>query len=221
MAAVTLVCTTHNERGACTEDALLSILRGLDPDVIFLEMREADLHASTLHTLEARAVRTYAKFRSAMEVAVDDFEIPTSFRHDLDSMFEYIERNSDEFNTLVMQREMAASRGFEALNSADFELLAAHCDEAMERALGRSRSTELVRRYATWTSLLRQREDSMLTNIYSHCRTNPNTRGAFMVGAAHLSSLARGIEERHAREPSVIQWKLWSRPERFRGRATA
>jgi hypothetical protein len=36
MAAVTLVCTGHHEHGATTVDALLNILRSLEPAAVFL-----------------------------------------------------------------------------------------------------------------------------------------------------------------------------------------
>ena len=73
----------------------------------------------------------------------------------MDAIFDDIEQNSDEFTALVQQRDMAASLGFETMNSNDFEVLVDKCDRAMERAATLSRSKELISRHATWTSFLR------------------------------------------------------------------
>ncbi len=59
--SITLVCTSHNEGGACTEEALLSILRRLEPDVVFLEMRASDLSVFAMQRLEVRPDCRYAK----------------------------------------------------------------------------------------------------------------------------------------------------------------
>ncbi len=218
MAAVTLVCTSHSERGNSNEDALLRILCSLDPDVIFLELRSFDAAALAMQMPEARAARRYATLRPSEQLAVDEFDIPASFRGDVDALFDYVEENSDEFIALVQQRDFAASLGFEAMNSADFEELAEKCDRAMERAVVLSRSKELMSRHANWTSLLRRREESMLSNIYRFCRSRPDSRGAFLVGAAHISALLKSIEAHIAREPEVIEWEIWNRPGRFSGR---
>lgn len=215
MAAITLVCTCHNERGACTEDALLGILRDLDPDVVFLEARASDLDAFATQWLEARAIQRYSQRRRVEAVPVDDFKMPASFRSDTDAVFDYVEQHSVEFNALEDERDMAAALGFEAMNDGDFEAVVEKCESSMERSILLSSNEELVTRHATWTSFVRQREDSMLSNIYDFCRTSPHLRGAFLVGAAHLSSLVRGIEGRSAQELELIRWELWSRPSRF------
>jgi hypothetical protein len=215
VAAITLVCTSHSERGASTEDALLGILHKLEPEVVFLEVRASDLAALATRMLEARAVQRYSKFRQVEAVAVDEFEMPASFRSDMDSVLDYVEQTGDEFNALVKQRDGTALLGFEAMNSSDFEAIVEKCERSMELSIALSRNRELVSRHAAWTSLLRQREDSMLSNIYRFCRSRPHVRGAFLVGAAHLTALTKEIEVRVAREPEAVQWEVWSRPGRF------
>lgn len=215
MAAITLVCTCHKERGSCTEDALLDILRNLDPDVAFLEVRASDFDAYATHMLEARAVQRYSKLRRVESVPVDEFEIPASFRSDMDAIFAYVEQHSDEFNALADQRDMAATQGFEAMSGGNFEAIVEKCESSMKRSILLSCNEALIARHAAWTSSLRQREDSMLSNIYNFCRRSPQSRGVFLVGAAHLSSLVRGIEDRVAQEPEIVRWAVWSRPGRF------
>lgn len=215
MAAITLVCTCHNERGACTEDALLGILRDLGPDVVFLEARACDLDRCATQWLEARAVQRYSQLRYVEAVPVDDFKMPASFRNDMDAVFDYVEHHSVEFNALEDERDMVAALGFEGMNSGDFEAIVEKCESSMKRSILLSSNEELITRLATWTSLLRQREDSMLSNIYRFCQRSPHLRGVFLVGAAHLSSLVRRIESRAAQEPELIQWEIWSRQSRF------
>lgn len=215
MAAITLVCTSHSERGASTEDALLGILHKLEPEIVFLEVRSSDLAAFATRMLEARAVQRYSKSRRVEALAVDEFQMPASFRSNMDSMFAYVEQNSDEYNALAEQRDSTALLGFEAMNSSEFEALVEKCERSMERSIALSRSNELMSQYSAWTSLLRQREDSMLSNIYRFCRSRPQTHGAFLVGAAHLSSLSKEIEVRVARDLEAVAWEVWSRPGRF------
>ena len=215
MAAITLVCTCHNERGACTEDALLGILRDLEPDVVFLEARASDLDTCATQWLETRAVQRYSQFRRVESVPVDDFKIPASLRSDMDAVFDYVEQHSVEFNALQDERDIAAARGFEGMNGGDFEALVEKCENSMKRSILQSSNEKLITRLATWTSFIRQREDSMLSNIYDFCRKSPHLHGAFLVGAAHLSSLVLGIEGRAAQDPELVQWEIWSRPSRF------
>lgn len=146
---------------------------------------------------------------------MDDFKIPASFRSDMNAVFDYVEQHSVEFNALVEERDMAAALGFEALNSGDFEAVVEKCESSMKRSILLSSNVELLTRHATWTSFHRQREDSMLSNIYDFCRRSPQLHGAFLVGAAHLSSLVRGIEGRAAQELELVRWELWRRPGRF------
>jgi hypothetical protein len=215
LAAITLVCTCHNERGACTEDALLGILRDLDPDVVFLEARASDLDAFATQWLEVRAIQRYSQLRRVEAVPVDDFKMPASLRSDMDAVFNYVERHSVEFSALEDERDMAAALGFEAMNGGEFEAVVEKCESSMKRSVLLSNNKELITRHATWTSFLRQREDTMLANIYDYCRRSPHLRCAFLVGAAHLSSLVRGIEGRAAQEVELVRWELWSRPGRF------
>lgn len=215
MATVTIVCTSHHERGACTEDALLVIVRGLDPDVVFLEMRPSDVPDVAPYTLEGRAVSRYAAVRRCRRVAVDDFAMPPSFHGDTEALFDYVEQSSDEFVLCLQQRDSVASFGFEAINSRGFEELADNCDRAMEGAVRQSRNQGLIRRHDNWISLLRRRDDAMVSGIYEFGRVNADARGVFLVGAAHLSSLVKRIEARIEQEPNVIRWDIWSRPGRF------
>jgi hypothetical protein len=215
MAAVTLVCTGHHEHGATTVDALLDILRSLEPAVIFLEVRAADLAAYSTQMLETRAVHKYSALSRVESVPVDDFELPASFRRDTESLFDYVDERSDEYNRLEEQRERAAFLGFDAMNSEEFESLIAKCEECMKSCIEASGDDQLVARYSSWTGHLRRREQSMLANIYDFCRQRPETRAVFLVGAAHLSSLVEGIRERTSQEPEIASWEVWNRPARL------
>jgi len=215
MAAVTLIGTVHNERGACTVDALHKILRTLGPTVAFLEIRASDLAIYATQMLEARAVQSYSMHGQVEAIAMDDFQFPTSFRSEMDFTFAYVEQRSEEYNELVEKRESTASLGFEALNGADFEALVEKCENCMEACIAGSNDKEFIRRYAAWTTFLRQREESMLSNIYDFCRKQPDTRGVFLVGAAHLSSLTKGVLKRIAKEPEAVSWEVWNNPNRL------
>jgi hypothetical protein len=215
MAKVTLICSVHQERGACTVDAMHNILRDVGPAVVFLELRASDLALYEKQLLETRAIHLYSIHSSVETVAVDDFLLPVSLRSEMDSIFSYVEQRSEEFNQLEEQRDSASCFGFEAINSSEFETIVERGERCTEVCIAASGSQELVRWHANWTALHRQREESMLLNIYDFCRKCPDTRGVFLVGAAHLSSLAKGIQKRTAQEPGVVLWEIWNRPGRL------
>ena len=215
MAAVTVVCTVHRERGACNEEALLKILLEVDADVVFLELRASDLPAFGNQMLEARAARAYAAQRTSELVCVDAFEMPSELRRDADALFDYVERASGEFVSLVQQMDVAPLRGYAAINCAEFEEVVRKHEDAMTAAARSSRSPVVMGWYARWMSQLRQRESAMVSNIYSFCESRPKCRGVFLIGVAHLSSLVQCIEASIHGYTQTIQWEVWNIPGRF------
>jgi hypothetical protein len=200
---------------------LVKVLHELDPEAIFLEQRAADLEALTMRSPEVLAAKTYASLRRSEIVAVDEFQIPHSLFSDMNGLIDFVESTSDEYRGYVAQRDEMAARGLEAINSWVFEDLVEKCDGAMERAVVRSRDDALLSVHAKWIALLRSRDDAMVSNIYHFCRQGPESRGVFLVGAAHLPSLITRIESHVALEPAVATWELWNRQGGFNNRPSA
>lgn len=222
---ITLICTTHRELGLCNESTLLQILEAINPDVIFEELSPSDLASfyreRTRYTLETRAISDYLKGRPARQVAVDEYALPENFRSDLDALFDYAESSSNEYCDAVNELDSSSFHGgFSYLNSQDFAVLRRKADDALDKAITASGRKDLSEIYSTWDLFLRERNASMVRNIYDYCRENPCADGVFLVGAAHRTSLVGCIESAIKLEPDLVTWNIAKVPARTSSRST-
>src|SRR5688572_7919582 len=125
MPTITLICSTHNEHGRCTAEALLSILRAIGPEVAFVEIRPADFDAykrGALPILEARVIARYREFKPCQEVPVDRHDIRADLlprtKEEFDQVINYVGRSSEEYRRLDREHaEKMDEQGFAYLNS--------------------------------------------------------------------------------------------------------
>lgn len=217
MGRITVVFTVHNERGACTKKELVGILESVGPAVVFEEIRPSDFDAfyRVGLTLETRAVAEYVRARPACQVPVDQYE---SHPENIDSVFDYAERNNVEYRALIAERDSKTDHlGFPYLNSSEFAATSKRACASLESTIAMSGSDGLKKILTTWNSLLRGRETSMLDNIYAFCRTAHFKEGVFLVGAEHMAPIVEGVESTSKTEPNLIEWNFWNRLRPFKG----
>lgn len=212
---ITLVGTMHRELGQCNENELLELLKAIDPDVIFEELRPADhehlYNDESKHTVEMRAICSYLKIKSPNQVPVDDFTIPEGFKESVNELFTYVETGCEEYRRAVSNiNRMAFNHGYRFLSSLKQIELRNEADELFEAFIANSGSDHLKGLFSAWCFQLRKRESAMLENIYDFCRKNSFKSGVYLVGAGHISYLARNLERRLETEPSLVEWRAWN-----------
>lgn len=211
---ITIVGTIHSEQGQCNEKELFEILKAINPDVIFEEIRSIDhgrlYRDDTYQTVEMKAISSYLKFRSVRQVPVDDFTIPGDFKDRIEELFSYVESASEDYHKAKLDIDrMAFTHGYRFLSSLTHIELNNKADELFEDAIAQSSSETLRGLLAWWYTHLRKRESFMLENIYNYCHKESFESGVFLVGAGHMSYLAKCIEDRLEAEKNIIDWRVW------------
>ena len=118
---ISLIGTTHAERGLANTGELLAILERCKPEVIFAEIpaTHAERYANASHaTLESIAVARYLASNQAEVVPVDLAEPEEKFFDDSKEMFTAVERRSPKYRSLVDRNtDEVRAGGFRYLNS--------------------------------------------------------------------------------------------------------
>ena len=204
MHTITLVCSVHKSNGNCDVGQLVKILRKLEPDVIFQEVRSSDGQS-----LEALAAREYCEFKLCRLVHVDEHKLPVDaaeIKFLLDVGLEYVAECCEEYRELESENLTRTDQdGFNYLNSVDFAKTSARM-ERIEDELMEGKAADALRR---WRQFMLERDIEMVRNIYSHCKTNAFDTGVFLVGAGHRMGIAKQIQNFSAKEPDLIAWNFY------------
>lgn len=212
---ITIVGTVHEELGLCNEQELLAILKSIKPDVVFEEIRPED-HAALYRsedklTVEMSAILSYLRETTLRQVPVDGFCIPAGFKGEVDNLFEYVKSSCRKYLEGRAKIDLMASRyGYRFLSSLPHIEMMNEIDELLEGCVAQSGSDRLKMALSAWYGQLRKRESAMLDGIYEFTRTNSFKHGVYLVGAGHMSYLAKNIERRLEAEPAIVQWHVWS-----------
>ncbi len=207
---VTVVGTIHEPVGPATADALLAILRQLQPEVIFLEMPPGALDeymGGSRTNLEADAVRKYRAERDIALVAVD---LPTpepEFFSGWDDVRREVRRKSVDYCRFKSYEEQyVAQHGFNYLNSEHNSKLTADLHVATVAALATLGDERLSAHYDAFTRKIEDRDVAMIANIEEFCRTSTKTLGVLLVGSAHRRSLFDKTRARASADSPSVVW---------------
>lgn len=210
MRKITLVCSSHREKGLCNAQELLRLLRAIEPEVIFEEVRQSDFELYNSGSLEGQVTTRFLTLKSFQRVPVDRYDMPPNFRALTDTVLDFVEQTSHEYRLLQDQRDNAAQvKGFSYLNSAAFAQVMARLAAIEDETINSEGNPELVRALATWRQVIQGREKDMVENIYRYCRENIFNIGVFLVGAAHRSGIVNAIEELSHADADLIEWNLY------------
>jgi len=208
---INLLCTVHRPNGLCNTKELLGMLRRLDPDVIFEEMRPSDTNeyykTGTKWSVESQAIGVFSKERSVVQVPVDNFDGAVALFAEVNPLFDFVDGNSYEYVALHEERgRRAYSEGYGFLNSGECDAMTRRLREIFERTIVDSRQESLIRALGKWNVMNMAREDAMLTNIYTFCKNHKFKNGTFLVGAAHRETIIGAIKRQNAAASVSIDW---------------
>jgi len=214
MHKITLVCSVHRENGLCNADDLLKILRAIEPEVVFEEMRPSEFDLYYEHgSVEAHAINKYRKFKLFQPVPVDKYDMPkdllAEIKRDFDSVLDCVARASQEHRLLCEENDASVHQyGFSYLNSVAFAIKSARMSEIEEMVIRETYNQNLIRGLERWRHFVQSREHEMVGNIYEYCRKNTFDTGVFLVGAAHKTGIAKEAEKYISSEADLINWNF-------------
>ena len=215
MRKITLVCSVHRENGLCNAEELLKILRAIEPEAVFEEIRPSDLDSyyKTKWSLEAQAITKYRESKVFRQVPVDRYDMSekllAEIKRDVDCVFDFVEKTSQEYLLLQEEHDSSVHRqGFKYLNSVACATRMARISEIEEETIIGTRDQGLIRALERWRHAIQRRELEMIGNIYEYCRENVFDTGIFLVGAAHKTSILKEIEKYASTEAVPINWNF-------------
>lgn len=215
MHKITLVCSTHRENGLCNAGELLKILRAIEPDAIFEEVRPLDFDSyyKTQWSLEAQAITKYREQKLFQQVPVDRYDIPENalakIKEDFDCVLDCVARASQEYLLLDEDNDKSVRQyGFKYLNSIACATRMARISEIEEKSIRATGDQGLIHALERWCHFIQRREHEMVGNIYEYCRKNVFDTGLFLVGAAHKMGIIKEIEKYASTEAHLIDWNL-------------
>jgi hypothetical protein len=116
MPRIAFVGTVHDENGLCNHEELFNILRTIEPEVIFEEIRppDFDLFYAAKSTVECKAIVKYRQYRTPTQVPVDRYEIPrelvSDFKEQLGRIFDYVDDKTQECWLIMDELDRSSCR---------------------------------------------------------------------------------------------------------------
>jgi hypothetical protein len=213
---VTLICTKHNDNGACNSFELFKIIKQINPDVIFEEIPpslfDCVYNGRCTDTLETISIKNYLRTSTATQIPVD-LEIENNTRQkiqeDFNRMFQEFYSLNSEYNSIKNQINILVNQyGFPYLNSEKCSELFNQKKSLEEEIVKSIRLENLTLSYKNWLNLIERREDKMVSNIYSFSKLNSFKNGLFLVGAEHRHSIINRILEYEKNNENVVSWNF-------------
>lgn len=215
MNSIALVCSAHRQNGRCNDDELLAILRAIEPDTVFEEVRPSDFdgYRRQQRSVEARAMASFVSGRNVRRVPVDAYEVPDALqaeiRRDFDRVFDFVEESSGEYRELSERNDRAIHDiGFGYLNGPACTALMNRLCEIEDRWIQLSNDAGLITALQTWRRLHREREEAMVRQILEYCGANAGEVGVLLVGVAHKAAIIRAVERTRSEGLAPIAWKF-------------
>ena len=214
MHKITLVCSGHRESGLCNAEELLKILRAIEPEAVFEEIRPSEFDFYYTHgSVEAHAITKYREFKLFQPVPVDRYDMPENLlaeiKRDFDCVIDCVAQATQEYRLLNEENDNSVRRyGFQYLNSVAFATMTARMSEIEDETISKTGDQGLIRGLERWRQLIERRELEMVGNIYEYCRKNVFDTGVFLVGAAHKMGIAKEIEKYASTEADLIDWNF-------------
>ncbi len=211
MHKITLVCSAHRENGLCNAGELLKILRAIEPEAIFEEIRPSDFDSyyKTKWSLEAQAITKFREYKLPQQVPVDRYDIPETLVAETDRVLDCVENTSQEYLVLTEENHKSVHKhGFKYLNSAACAAMIARMSEIEEKTIIGTGDQGLIRGLERWRHLIRRRELEMIDSIYEYCRENVFDTGVFLVGAGHKTGVVKEIAKHVGTEADLINWNF-------------
>jgi hypothetical protein len=200
MNTISLISTTHREKGLANSKNLYSILQNISPELIFIELPKdqyADYFTNfTLRTLESDAINIFREQNQVEIVLVASVAPDASMFKEIDFLFDNIHNKSQHLDGILgYVNQFTCQYGFPYLNSnKHFEHLAAQKEEEHKTVQGLN-NLKLIELYEMWNNIHNQREVEMLKNIHLYSNEHSFNNAVFLVGSAHSHSIIKKAKD--------------------------
>lgn len=210
---ITLIATGHKDNGLCNSNELYKIIEQINPDIIFEELCPDGFAAiytgSRIDTLETSTIKLYLQKHPIDHLPVDldgnklvDLQLKTEILQLFD-----IFNHSLEYRYLSSQLNfLSEQNGFSYLNSNHFSELMARKRLLEEHLLRKINNEKLLKTYNDWLNIHDIRENEMINNIYSYCKSNKFNRALFIIGAEHRQPMKEKIPTYEKNSNLKINW---------------
>jgi len=194
MNTISLIATTHAEKGLANSKSLCSILQRINPELVFIELPQnqyTDYFTKfTLKTLESDAINIFRKHNQIEVSLVDSVAPDTSIIKEINFLFDNIHSNSKYLDDILEYiNQFTCQYGFPYLNSNKHnEHLKAQKEEE-QKTVQRLNNPKFIELYEMWNNIHDQREIAMLHNIQEHSTKHSFKNAVFLVGSAHSHSI--------------------------------
>lgn len=200
MNTISLISTTHREKGLANPNNLYSILQHIRPELIFIELpknQHTDYFTKfTLRTLESDAINIFRKHNQVEIILVDSVAPDARMFNEIDFLFDNIHNNSQHLDGILGYiHQFTCQYGFSYLNSnKHYEHLTAQKEEEHKTVQGLN-NPKLIDLYEKWNDIHAQRENEMLNNIHEYSNKHSFNNAVFLVGSAHSHSIIKKAKD--------------------------
>jgi hypothetical protein len=212
---ITLVCTSHSERGKCNADELFKIIEQISPDVVFEELTPYlydILYNKGIFDesapIEFKCISRYKQQHNIKNIPVD-IEVGSTLSKNVNQMLALFEKY-DIYKVLeIEQKKKIELEGFDFLNSDEYSDLVEKQRSIERKILEEINNRQLNRIYKTFYDDMDYRENVMLNNIYAYSQENNYDQAVFFIGSAHRSSVIRKIAEYKLKDIIKLNWSFY------------
>jgi len=191
---ITLVATCHKEKGIANTDNLLSVLKKIEPDVIFIELppeRYDDyFNTRVIKSPEASACLAYQGNHIVDIVPVDAEEQDRDLLMNILSLTRELDNHSAQLVSMDnMLTQYIFQYGYPYMISPKHSQHLAEIKNEEISTLNKLNDPWLNDIFAKREALMEQREKEMLDNIRDYAEYNTYMHAVFLVGSAHTYSM--------------------------------
>jgi len=212
---ITLVCTSHSERGKCNADELFKIIEQISPDMVFEELTPYlydILYNKGIFDesapIEFKCIRRYKQQHNIKNIPVD-IEVVSTLSNNVNQMLAMFEKY-DIYKVLeIEQKKKIELEGFDFLNSDEFSDLVEKQRTIERKIVEEINNSQLNRIYKSFNTDLDFRENFMLNTIYAYSKENNYDQAVFLIGAGHRSSIIRKVAEYQLKKKLKLNWTFY------------
>jgi len=212
---ITLVCTSHSERGKCNADELFKIIEQISPDMVFEELTPYlydILYNKGIFDesapIEFKCIRRYKQQHNIKNIPVD-IEVVSTLSNNVNQMLALFEKY-DIYKVLeIEQKKKIELEGFDFLNSDEFSDLVEKQRTIERKIVEEINNSQLNRIYKSFNTDLDFRENFMLNTIYAYSKENNYDQAVFLIGAGHRSSIIRKVAEYQLKKKLKLNWTFY------------
>ena len=212
---ITLVGTSHSERGKCNADELYKIVEQISPDVVFEELTPYLYYIlynkgvfDESAPIEFKCIRRYKQQHNIKNIPVD-IEVVSTLSNNVNQMLALFEKY-DIYKVLeIEQKKKIELEGFDFLNSDEFSDLVEKQRTIERKIVEEINNSQLNRIYKSFNTDLDFRENFMLNTIYAYSKENNYDQAVFLIGAGHRSSIIRKVAEYQLKKKLKLNWTFY------------